>query len=399
MKKNMKRSVVLLLLAGFPGIWIVSAQTNHSVSYSRMVQSAVMPPRGHVYTLLQFATFRSSPVEYSPDRTEQISDKQFESGVFYSPYSGLGFGGLVMLLKSNHRPGQTWSSPAHVDLWATWGTRPLNDSTFFMAVRFSSRVPLDTYTNPPLSYYATRHVRFGVGGLASWIVLREECFDVQLDFNTQLLDHNDRGLNLTTDEKDNLTVEKSTKEIVYGMSAQSHYKAMAFYVELYGRQFVQRPPISAYTRENSLIMNSGFTLEPMAWLNLNVSLTVLLRGGTDRTDYMYSYADPFWAKAPNLPAWRIRAGLGVTLDAGESRNRGDDLRDALGASPPVDTSETDLQFDRERFLEKLRHDDVSEREFIETYQELLLQEREEKEKMLKELRERLQEEREKDTNP
>lgn len=386
MKSIFKHSVVILLLMA---VNVLSAQTYHSVSYLKNVQSAILPPEAHVLFISQF---HASRLEIVNDQSEpvQIDDNQFNVGVCYSPYRALEFGVKTALLKSNHRTDEHWDSPSHVDVWATWGTRPLCDSSYYMAFGFSSRLPLEIHSNNPLQYYSAQRVNFGLRGLATWIVRRSPCYNLQVDFNSQFLDHNDKGLDLASEQN---TIQKSTKEFIYGLSVQNNFKTMSYFVELYGRHFLRRPPVSVYTREDCLYLIPGMFIRPTLWLCLNMSVNILLKGNEDRTDYN-SQTDRLWELAPNLPKWRIQAGLGIVLDAGRSRREQDDLRDILGVSATPDTVEQDSLFDRDEFLEQIREDNISEQEFIKAYRELLLRERKEKEAMIRELRERLKEQKE-----
>lgn len=385
MKAMIWRIGILIIVVGRA---TTLSQTCHTASYLKQVQSALMPSKGQVYFLSQYTGYRTETGDnLMPGGS--FTDTQLNAAVFYCPYDLLDFGFSGMLLKNNHQTGDGWDAPSHIDLWATWGVRALADSSFFTAFRFSSRLPLELSSNVPMQHYAVQRVRFGVSALATWSLIEKSGVGVQLDINGGFLDHNDRDIGFDKDDRGEQKIRTSTKEFIYGLSLQNRINAVSWYLELHGRQFLQRPPVSAFTRENSLYINPGIMLKPVYWLNFNFSVDIMLHGKKDITDYD-RVEDSRWAQMPNLPEWQLRAGLGIVLDGGCQNNRKDDLRDALGVSVSQGAAQ-DSVFNRERFLEKLRNENISEREFIESYHELLLQERKEREKILLELQRRLRE--------
>lgn len=380
-----KQICILMLITASLNLWSGSFRSAGSIKH---VKSAILPHSGSVSLVSGWQSYRFSDVVGS------IQDNHFNAGVFYSPSSAIKIGFLSTLFQHNHLSKDGSDAPSHMDIRATLATSGLCDSSLYWGVCFSSRLPLDMHANLPLHHYSAKRIRFGVTGLST-LAFHFMHMDWRMDVNSGLLDHNDQGVNVAQMETDSVLVDKSTKEIVYGVSLQNSFKHWGCYVELSGRQFLKRPPASVFARENSIYLTPGLVIKPVEWLSLNISLDILMRGQGDLTDYRVGWARRF-ENAPNLPDWRFRSGLTVVLDAGRSGSRADDLRDALGMPAGPQSVPADSLGGREQIMRELEKGSVSEQEFIRLYKKLLLEERQENEAVIKELRKRLQENQETD---
>ncbi|RME00370.1 MAG: hypothetical protein D6814_03630, partial [Calditrichaeota bacterium] len=135
-----------------------------------------------------------------------------------------------------------------------------------------------------------------------------------LHFNLGYWNHNDVGEQLTDISPlvDTVRVLQPTQELLYGAGIILPSDKFDFSFELYGNAFLQRPPETAYSRENVLYFAPKVRYKPYRWLSLDMALDLRLTGGNDQTNYGL----PGVGKIPQMPNyadWRINLGSRFTL--------------------------------------------------------------------------------------
>jgi len=164
-------------------------------------------------------------------------------------------------------------------------------------------------------------------------------------------------------------------------------KDFGYFGEIYGRYFIQKPPVTAFTRENSLFVTPGIMYTPNPWLRLKVGLDLRILGNNDQTAYSGDEGSVLkkpWQTVPNLPSWRINVGAIIALRRNETK-RTEQMSTFEGMSSGV----VDTTARNEKLLGQL----AKEREQTESAEAELDQIRNERERMenlLKRLRNILQ---------
>jgi hypothetical protein len=245
------------------------------------------------------------------------------SGVTYwDVQGGLGFRyglsnrfelGLTQIVyQDNHKVEPGWNIPDDLFLTAKLGSLGAPNSNYRLGLQLNSRIPLAEYHNVPFEAYSAGRIELGVMGLITFV--SDPLFPnygVNVHLNTGFLTHNDFGTRLTDSELDTITTGKSSQEFLYGVGISKRGREFGFFMEVYGRNFIQQPPVTAYTRENCIYIMPGLTYDPNSWLSVLVGLDIRLSGDKDETDY--NSVRKIGNHLPNLPSWRIHFGASITL--------------------------------------------------------------------------------------
>ncbi len=364
-------------------------------SYQHIVPARIHEA-GSVFLSAHYSTFKTHHVFTSHNARSGIVlwDTFSRIGLYYAATSHIEVGFVPTLFQHNHHSNHL-DFPSQVHALARLGSYTIADSAFMFGMQVSSRLPFHKRNNIPLQPYSTKRIGFGLSGMLSF--LPSGSFESwQIHANLGLYDHNDTDLVLTDHPQDSLVNDKSTKELFYGVSVQKQWQGFAVYAELYGSFFLQQPPLSAYTRENSFYLNPGLVYRFNNWINLNVSLDVLLLGQQDKTRYDDNggYAEQKWRTLPNLPTWRLNAGLSFALYSPSQRqehsgnNREENSREIIkDRADPFSVS-------RQEFIEKLRNNqEKSQEEFLRLYEKVLEEDRERRKEIMQKLHEQLEKQR------
>jgi len=268
-------------------------------------------------------------------------DIQGDIGLVYGFSSNLELGISQIVYQDNHKGGNGYNLPDDLYLTAKLGSFGTAKSNLRFGVKVDVKIPVADYHNLPLEPYTANRIGLGFMGLFS--IVTEPLFpdsDVNFNGNIGVYNHNDLGVRQTKDEKDPVVAEKDTKEIVWGLSASKMMKEFGIFAELYGRAFINQPPITAYTRESSMYFAPGVVYSHKSNFSLKASLDIRLLGNSDQTVYGIengSYVDKPWQTVPNLPSWRISVGGSYALNLGGSKEpsmlaRQQQMREATGGA-------------------------------------------------------------------
>jgi len=311
-------------------------------------------------------------------------------GLYYSATSHIEIGLIPTIFQHNHQ-SDNLDFPSQIHALAKLGSYTFADSTFMFGMQVSSRVPFHKRNNMPMQSYSTKRIGFGLAGMLSFLPAFFDSW--QIHSNIGLYDHNDTDLVLTDNPEDSLVNEKSSKELFYGLSIEKRWQRFAVYTELYGSVFLQKPPLSAYTRENNLYINPGLAYQFNNWIGLTFGLDVLILGQQDKTLYEGNggYADQKWRKLPNLPTWRFNAGLNFVIYSPPRQKQ----KISNEAERPIEVFEEEadsFSVSREEFIEKLRNNQKEDQEeFIKQYEKVLEDDRERRKEIMQKLQKRLEE--------
>ncbi len=249
-------------------------------------------------------------------------DIQGGMGLYYGLSSKFQLGFSQILYQDTHENGSGYSMPGNIFFQAKLGRLSPSNSNWMSGLQLDVRLPLGNYTNIPLEPYTVDRIGIGLKGLFS--IVSEPMFPeygVNIHGNIGVFSHNDLGMVLTNVDDDTITVDETSQELIYGLAFSTSMQEFSLFAELYGRTFLTRPPVSAYSRENSIYISPGISYAPNPWMKLKVALDIRILGGDDETLYGGkggSYAQLPWEHVPNYPSWRINMGTVITLNPTKS---------------------------------------------------------------------------------
>lgn len=207
------------------------------------------------------------------------------------------------------------------DLFATVKLGGLGSKTSALsfALAANGRFPTAKYHNLAFEPYSAGKFTWGFTGIMSYALdplYPDE--DVSLHLNLGYLNYNDVGQKLTDwpEHVGNLTVKSPTQEFLYGLGLKLPTREFDYGLEFYGNSFIQKPPVSAYGRENYLYICPSVVYKPARWVSFLCALDYRLTADLDDTKYGPSYAPigPFKDEnIPNYPTWRVKVGIKFVL--------------------------------------------------------------------------------------
>lgn len=284
------------------------------------VGSALTIPRGQLYLGAHSRAFFKDEISTTAGGSSSgvtFWDIQGALGLHYGFTSRLELGLSQILYQDNHKGNKGYNFPDDLYLRAKLGSIGPKTSNIRLGAQVDVRLPTAAHHNLALEPYSAGRIGMGIMGLFS-IVSQPlfPDFGLNINLNAGVFTHNDLGIQLSEVTDDTLLVRKDTQEFVYGLSFSKGGQEFGFFAELYGRRFLQQPPVSAFTRENSLYFSPGISYSTNSWLQLKVALDLRILGSKDETSYEGEggslIARP-WQTVPNLPTWRINVGAVVAL--------------------------------------------------------------------------------------
>jgi hypothetical protein len=177
-----------------------------------------------------------------------------------------------------------------------------------------ARIPLAQQHNVILENYSGGSVEFGLLGLVSFskdVLIPENAFNFHLNFG--FWHHNDTGKFLVGTRVDTIAVLDPSRALLWGAGFAIPSHQFDFTFEVFGRNFLVRPPVTAYSREDFAYFTPGVTYHPAYWAALNVAFDARLSSNQDATQYVagLSQINP---ALPSYPSWRVRFGARFALN-------------------------------------------------------------------------------------
>lgn len=185
-------------------------------------------------------------------------------------------------------------------------------------VNLGMRFPTAGLHNVIFEPYSAGKVSFGATGLCSYAhnpLYPEDGFS--LHFNLGYWYHNDAGEKLTPLDAtiDKIRVLSTTQEFTYGVGLIRPTEKFDFRWEVYGRGFIQAPPVTAYSRESVFYVCPGVSYRPNRWIRLDFSLDLRASRNVDATQYANNLRPGAIQipGTPNYPTWRATLGMKMAL--------------------------------------------------------------------------------------
>jgi hypothetical protein len=182
---------------------------------------------------------------------------------------------------------------------------------FDLGVRF----PTAKEHNVVLEPYSAAKTSFGVNALASYArdpLYPEDGFSMH--FNLGYWNHNDVGSRLTPTifSRDTVRVLNMTQEMNYGAAMLFPFDKFDFRFEVHGRTFLQKPPVTAFSRESVAYISPGVTYKPYRWMTMLLNADLRVANASDETDYSKPGVNKI-SDLPNYPSWRITLATKITI--------------------------------------------------------------------------------------
>lgn len=178
----------------------------------------------------------------------------------------------------------------------------------------SARLPLAQQHNVILENYSAGSVEFGLLGMMSFskdVLIPENAFNFHLNFG--FWHHNDTGKLLVGTPADTIAVLDPSRALLWGAGVAIPSHQFDFTFEAFGRNFLVRPPVTAYSREDFAYFTPGVAYHPAYWATLNVAFDVRLSSNQDATRYLAGL-NPVNSALPSYPSWRVRFGARFALN-------------------------------------------------------------------------------------
>jgi len=177
------------------------------------------------------------------------------------------------------------------------------------------RFPTAKEHNLMFEPYSADKTSFGANALASYArdpLYPEDAFSMH--FNLGYWNHNDVGSQLTPSifTKDTVRVLNMTQELSYGAAMLFPFDKFDFRFELHGRTFLQKPPVTAFSRESVTYISPGVTYKPYRWMTMLLNADIRVTNAADETDYTKPGVNKF-SDLPNYPDWRITLGTKISI--------------------------------------------------------------------------------------
>jgi hypothetical protein len=311
----MKKLIFLTIALGICSALFAQATPPPS---SQQVRPAYTIRKGNLYAQTQVRFFFQDQIlELAPNLLtgETYWDIQNSISLIYGLRDHVELQLQQIVYQDNHKPGTGYNLPDDLFLSARFANFGDPARQFLFGGALEVRLPLAEYHNLPLEPYSAGRPGFGLTFLASHLSDPDlPGTGTTLSANIGFFLHNDHGLILTSTADDTISAAHNSSEFLYGLAASQSLGRFVLQAEFYGRAFMRKPEITAYTRENSLYFSPAINYTLPSTIQFRLCGDFRLSGETDDTYYLHAKADALpWKSLPNVPKWRVNVGLTVPL--------------------------------------------------------------------------------------
>jgi len=283
------------------------------------LNAAWVQDRGQFTLKLTGASFyKTAPKRQSTGRTpEFITFWDVQSGLAanFSVSRRLELSLKQTIYQDTHHDGKGANLPDDLFLTAKFGSYGGLRSRVKVGFMTAARFPLARQHNVILEPYSAGGVELGLLGLFSYskdVLLPENAFNLHL--NLGMWHYNDTGKYLIGAEADTFAVLNPSRALLWGAGFAIPSHEFDFTVEVFGRNFMVRPPETAYSREDFAYVAPGVMYHPAHWATLNVNLDFRLSNDKETTRYLPGLNNQVNPELPSYPSWRLRFGARFALN-------------------------------------------------------------------------------------
>lgn len=290
-----------------------------------------------------------------------------------------------VVYQDTHSGGNGYDVPSDLSFAVKLGSYGRVQSRFRVGLLFQGRLPLAKHHNIPLEPYSSGRFEAGLFGLISYssdLLIPEAGFNAHL--NLGFWHHNDVGKTLTARANDKIAVLDPTRQFLWGLGVVFPSNQFDFSLELFGRLYAVRPPVTAYSREDYTYLTPSVLFRLSNRLSFTAGMDIRLSEDKDKTDYS-SGLPQIHADMPSHPGWRVRFGARIHMTHPEPReiekplfseNRSSDASEGIGAGAAATLQERLMQERREtevaeEELEKIRADRKKMEQMLARLREIL----------------------------
>ncbi|MCA9735895.1 hypothetical protein KC799_27400 [candidate division KSB1 bacterium] len=184
-------------------------------------------------------------------------------------------------------------------------------------IDFSVRFPTADMHNIIFEPYSSGRIGFGTNTRLTWSAEPYYPGDgFTFHLNAGYWNHNDVGEKLSDalGTIDTIRVTKPTMEFMYGVGINFPTLRFDFSLEYFGNKFINKPPATAYSREDVAFLSPRIRYKPYHWMNFDISCDLRVMSSTEETDYTLPGMASFELEdMPNYPSWRFNIGAQFTL--------------------------------------------------------------------------------------
>jgi hypothetical protein len=219
------------------------------------------------------------------------------------------------LYQDTHHDGKGANFPDDLYFAAKFGAYGGLRSKVKVGIMTSARFPLAQQHNVILEPYSAGTVELGVLGLFSYskdVLIPENAFNLHL--NLGMWHYNDTGKLLIETTADTFAVLRPSRALLWGAGFAIPTHEFDFTFEIFGRNFMVRPPITAYSREDFAYVTPGVIYHAAYWASLNVNLDFRVSSDREATKYIAGLNNQINPELPSYPNWRVRFGAKFALN-------------------------------------------------------------------------------------
>ena len=280
------------------------------------VHTAWTLPRGqfslHAFGSSYYQTVVVKKAGALPEATT-FWDVQSALALYYASGKHLEWAAKQVIYQDTHR-GKGYNVPDDLYLNMKFGSFGSKVSPLKVGLVLNGRIPLGQDHNIIFEPYSGGSVELGLIGAASYspdLLIPENAFNLHV--NLGMWHHNDTGKLLTGAAVDSLPVLTPSQEFLWGAGFAIPTHQFDFSFELYGRMFMTKPPVTAYSREDAIYFSPSVNYRPKHWAALNVGFDFRLTQSKDLTQYIAGLPS-INKDLPSYPQWQVNFGATFHLN-------------------------------------------------------------------------------------
>jgi hypothetical protein len=190
-------------------------------------------------------------------------------------------------------------------------------SPFKFGFTIGTRIPTGSKHNLILEPYSSDRIQAEFMTQLSYspdVLIPESAFNLHI--NLGLSYHYDTGKHLVSGPPEDLiNVVDPTLSFLYGIGFALPSNRFDISLELTGQAFLNRPPVTAYGREDFIYLTPGIKYRFSQWVSFLVALDLRLSNFKDTTLYQRdgTALSRVNEELPNYPFWRFRSGIQINI--------------------------------------------------------------------------------------
>jgi len=245
----------------------------------------------------------------NPASRQTFWNIQGAMGLNYASGNNVEFSITNLLYQDSHLGGKGYKLPYALTIGAKIGSFGSRRSHFKVGVLLESRIPLSTGKNIPFEPYSGGNIEGGITGLLSYTadLLIPEA-GLNMHANIGIWHNNDVGASLTNIPADNIFVRNSSRQLIWGYGMMIPTNRIDMALEIKGANFIVRPPVTAYSREDYIYLTPSLSIRPNNKLAFTAGFDIRLSKDVDLTRYVQdgTVLRAQNSDLPGLPDWRMR---------------------------------------------------------------------------------------------